>query len=42
MDVLKSILPRQKAEPNIFLLSINALKKIEEDDAEQSLIEFIN
>ena len=41
VDILKSILPRHKAEPNIFLLSVNALKKIEEEDAEQSLIEFI-
>ena len=41
LDVIKSILPKLKSEPNIFLLSANALKKIEQDDAHQSLIEFI-
>ena len=41
LDVITSILPKLKSEPNIFLLSANALKKIEQDDAHQSLIEFI-
>ncbi len=41
LDILKSILPKQKPEPNIFLLSANALKKIEQEDAYQGLIEFI-
>jgi len=41
VDILKSILPRQKPEENLFLLSVNALKKIEQEDAQQTLIEFI-
>ena len=41
LDILKSILPKLKPEPNIFLLSANALKKIEQEDACQGLIEFI-
>ena len=41
VDIIKSILPKNKPEPELFLLSINALKKIEQEDAEQSLIEFI-
>ncbi|MBQ3502317.1 MAG: DNA repair protein RecO [Clostridia bacterium] len=41
LDILKSILPKLKPEPNIFLLSANALKKIEQEDAYQALIEFI-
>lgn len=41
LGIIKSILPKLKAEPNIFLLSANALKKIEQEDAYQGLIEFI-
>lgn len=41
VDIIKHILPHNKVESNIFLLSVNALKKIEQEDAEQSLIEFI-
>lgn len=41
VDILKNILPKHKPEPNIFLHSINALKGIEDNDAEQSLIQFI-
>ena len=41
VDIIKSILPKNKPENDLFLLSINALKKIEQEDAEQSLIEFI-
>ena len=41
LDILKSILPKLKPEQNIFLLAVNALKKIEQEDAYQALIEFI-
>lgn len=41
VDIIKSILPKGKSESNLFLLSVNALKKIEQEDAMQSLIEFI-
>ncbi len=41
VDVIKSILPKNKPENNLFLLSVNALKKIEQEDAMQALIEFI-
>ena len=41
VDVIKSILPKNKPENDLFLLSVNALKKIEQEDAMQSLIEFI-
>ena len=41
VDIIKSILPKNKPENNIFLLAVNALKKIEQEDAEQTLIEFI-
>ena len=41
VDIIKSILPKQKIESDLFLLSVNALKKIEQEDAEQALIEFI-
>ncbi|MBQ7798118.1 MAG: DNA repair protein RecO [Clostridia bacterium] len=41
VDIIKSILPKGKAESDLFLLSVNALKKIEQEDAEQALIEFI-
>ncbi len=41
VDIIKSILPKNKPESDLFLLSVNALKKIEQEDAMQSLIEFI-
>ena len=41
VDIIKSILPKNKPEINLFLLGVNALKKIEQEDAMQSLIEFI-
>ena len=41
VDIIKTILLKQKQEENLFLLTINALKKIEQEDAEQALIEFI-
>ena len=41
VDIIKSILPKNKSENDLFLLSVNALKKIEQEDAEQSLIEYI-
>jgi len=41
VDIIKSILPKGKSETNLFLLSVNALKKIEQEDAMQSLIDFI-
>ena len=41
VDIIKSILPKNKAETDLFLLTVNALKKIEQEDAIQTLIEFI-
>jgi len=41
VDIIKSLLPKGKSEGDLFLLSVNALKKIEQEDAYQSLIEFI-
>lgn len=41
VDIIKSVLPKNKSEADLFLLSVNALKKIEQEDAEQALIEFI-
>ncbi|MBQ7880609.1 MAG: DNA repair protein RecO [Clostridia bacterium] len=41
VDILKTILPKGKCESDLFLLSVNALKKIGQEDAYQSLIEFI-
>lgn len=41
VDILKTILPKNKPENNLFLLSVNALKRIEQEDAMQALIEFI-
>lgn len=41
VDIIKTILPRNKQESDLFLLCVNALKKIEQEDAYQSLIEFI-
>lgn len=41
VDIVKSIVPKSKPEPDLFLLTVNSLKKIEQEDSEQSLIEFI-
>ena len=41
VDIIKSVLPKNKPENDLFLLSVNALKKIEQEDAYQALIEFI-
>ena len=41
VDIIKTILPKNKQESDLFLLSVNALKKIEQEDAMQALIEFI-
>ena len=41
VDIIKSIVPKNKPEQELFLLTANALKKIEQEDAMQSLIEFI-
>ncbi len=41
VDIVKSILPNNKPEQEIFLFCVNSLKKIEQEDAYESLIEFI-
>lgn len=41
VDVLKSILPKSKPEEELFLLAVNSLKKIEQQNCYQALIEFI-
>ena len=41
VDIVKSIVPKSKPEPDLFLLTVNSLKKIEQEDSEQALIEFI-
>ncbi|MBQ8522890.1 MAG: DNA repair protein RecO [Clostridia bacterium] len=41
VDIIKSVLPKNKPESDLFLLSVNALKKIEQEDAEQALIEYV-
>lgn len=41
VDVLHSILPKNKAEEELFLLAVNSLKKIEQQNCYQALIEFI-
>ena len=41
VDIIKSIVPKNKPEQELFLLSVNALKQIEQEDAFQSLIEYI-
>lgn len=41
VDIIRGILPKNKPEPELFLLSVNSLKKIEQESAEQALIEFI-
>ena len=41
LDILQSILPKQKEEPEIFVLTIKALKDIEQKNEYISLIDFI-
>lgn len=41
VDVIKSILPKNKPEQELFLLAVNSLKKIEQQNCYQALIEFI-
>jgi len=41
MDIVKSIVIKNKPEPDLFLLTVNTLKQIEQEDAYQSLIEYI-
>ena len=41
VDIVKSVLPKNKPEQELFLFCVNSLKKIEQEDAYQSLIEFI-
>lgn len=41
LDIINKILPKNKIEKDLFLLTINALKNIETLDCHQSLIEYI-
>lgn len=41
VDIVKHILPKNKPEQELFLLTANYLKRIEQEDCEQALIEFI-
>ena len=41
LDIIKSILPEDKPEPEIFLLSINALKNIEQNNPYIATIDYI-
>ncbi len=41
VDIVKNILPKSKPEQELFLLTANALKRIEQEDAYQALIEYI-
>ena len=41
LDIINQILPKNKVEQDLFLLSVNALKNIETQDAHQSLIDYI-
>lgn len=41
LDIIKSILPEQKAENDIFIHTINSLKKIEEENEFVATIDFI-
>lgn len=41
VDIIKSILPKNKPEQELFLLAVNSLKKIEQQNCYQALIEFI-
>ena len=41
LDIIKSILPTEKAEPDIFLLTLNALKNIEQQNEYVATIDYI-
>lgn len=41
LDIIRSILPSEKEEPDIFLLTLSALKNIEEKDPKLATIDFI-
>lgn len=41
LDIIGQILPKNKVEQDLFLLTINALKNIETTDSYQSLMEYI-
>ena len=41
LDIIKSILPTEKAEPDIFLLTLNALKNIEQQNEFVATIDYI-
>ena len=41
LDMIRSILPSEKEEPDIFLLTLSALKNIEEKDPKLATIDFI-
>lgn len=41
IDIIKSIVPINKPEQDLFLLTVNSLKQIEQEDGYQALIEFI-
>ena len=41
LDMIRSILPSEKEEPDIFLLTLSALKNIEEKDPKLATIDFV-
>lgn len=41
LDIVKSILPKEKPEPDLFLLTINTLKNIEEENELIATIDYI-
>lgn len=41
LDMIRSILPSEKEEPDIFLLTLTALKNIEEKDPKLATIDFV-
>ena len=41
LDIIRSILPSEKEEPDIFLLTLTALKNIEEKDPKLATIDFV-
>ena len=41
LDIIKSILPKEKAEPDLFVLTLNALKEIEESNEFIATIKYI-
>lgn len=41
LDIIRSILPSEKEEPDIFLLTLSALKNIEEKDPKLATIDFV-